>query len=200
MSDLEQMASLLARHNVIDEEIADLTNRPAIRGPVGEWIAHKIFRVKLENSRSKRCIDGCFTDGPLAGKTVNVKWYGKREGLLDINPACFPARFPARLDYYLVMTGPKAPAVDSRGQTRPWVITEVFLFDARVLVGQFRKQKRRLGVAAYVRKHEWEEARVYPEAAASARLTLTDAQREELKLFAETKRSGSSPPTPKRPR
>ena len=115
MSDLEQMASLLARHNVIDEEIADLTNRPAIRGPVGEWIAHKIFRVKLENSRSKRCIDGCFTDGPLAGKTVNVKWYGKREGCsTSIQPASQPASQPA-WDYYLVMTGPKAPAVDSRG-------------------------------------------------------------------------------------
>ena len=200
MSDLEQIASLLVRRNAIDEKIADLTDRPAIRGPVGEWIAHKIFRVTLEEDATKECIDGCFTDGKLTGKTVNVKWYGKREGLLDINPACFPEGLPACLDYYLVMTGPKAPPGTSRGQTRPWVITEVFLFDAPELVKQLRSRDVKLGVAAYVRKHEWEEARVYPEAAASARLTLTDAQREELKLFAETKRSGSSPPTPKRPR
>ena len=54
------------------------------------------------------------------------------------------------------------------------------------MVKQFREQKRRLGVASYVKQHEWEAARVYPEAAPRARLTLTDAQREGLKLFAET--------------
>ena len=62
----------------------------------------------------------------------------------------------------------------------------MFLFDARALVEKFREQKRRLGVASYVRKNEWEAASVYPAAAPRARLTLTDAQREALKLFAET--------------
>ena len=42
-------------------------------------------------------------------------------------------------------------------------------------------QKLRLGVGSYVRDNEWEAAKVYP--APSARLTLTDAQREALKLF-----------------
>ena len=72
------------------------------------------------------------------------------------------------------MTGQKAPAVAARGQTRPWVITGVFLFDAPALVEQFRKQKRRLGVAAGVRKNEWDAALVYPEAAGSG---TTDAKR-----------------------
>ena len=176
MSNLEQLAPLLARRNAIDEEIAALIDRPAIRGHVGEWIAQEIFGVTLEESAVQKGFDGRFADGPLVGKTVNVKWYGKREGLLDINPKGVP-------DYYLVMTGPKSAAMTSRGQTRPWVITEVFLFDAQALVEQFRVQKRRLGVAAGVREHEWEAARVYPEAAPRARLTLTDAQREALKLF-----------------
>ena len=79
------------------------------------------------------------------------------------------------------------------------MITEVFLFDAPALVEQFRVQKRRLGVAAYVRQHEWEAARVYPEAAPRTRLPLTDAKREALKLFAETKLSGSSHSHQKRP-
>ena len=180
MSNLEQLASLLARRNAIDEEIAALIgDRPALRGHVGEWIAQEIFRVTLEESAVQKDFDGRFADGPLAGTKVNVKWYGKRTGLLDINPDGVP-------NYYLVMTGSKAVAMTSRGQTLPWVITEVFLFDAPALVEQFRVQKRRLGVAAYVRQHEWEAARVYPEAAPRARLTLTDAQREELKLFAET--------------
>ena len=121
---------------------------------------------------------------PLAEKSVNVKWYGKREGVLDIKPACFPDGLPACLDYYLVMTGPKAPSGASRGQTRPWVITKVFLFDAPALVKQFRAQGRRLDTAAAVRESEWDAAEVYP--APSAQLTLTDAQREALKLFAET--------------
>ena len=177
--DLEQLASLLARRNAIDEEIAALINRPAIMGHAGEWIAQKIFGLTLEESAARKGFDGWFADGPLARKTVNVKWYGKREGLLDINPDGVP-------DYYLVMTGPKAAARTSRGQTRPWVITEVFLFDAPTLVEQLREQKRRLGVAAFVRQHEWEAARVYPAAAPSAPLTLTDAQREALKLFADT--------------
>ena len=189
LEQLEQLASLLARRNAIDEEIAALIVRPAIRGHVGEWIAQEIFAVKLEESAARKIIDGRFADGPLAGKTVNVKWYGKREGLLDINPDP-----DGVLDYYLVMTGPKAVAMTSRGQTRPWVITEVFLFDAPALVEQFRVQKRRLGVASSVRQHEWAAARVYPKAAATALLTLTDAQREALKLFAETKLSGSSHP------
>ena len=179
MSNLEQLALLLARRNAIDEEIAAL-DRPAIRGHVGEWIAQEIFEVTLEKSATRKGFDGRFTDGPLAGKTVNVKWYGKRAGLLDINPDGIP-------DYYLVMTGPKAVAMTSRGQTLPLVITEVFLFDAPALV----ERLPRLGVAAGVRQHEWEAARVYPVAAPRARLTLTDAQREALKLFAETKLSGS---------
>ena len=62
----------------------------------------------------------------------------------------------------------------------------MFLFDAHELVNRLRKRKPnvRLGIATGVPKHEWEAARVYPEAAPGARLTLTDAQREALKLFA----------------
>ena len=176
MSNLKQISSLLARRNAIDEKIAALIGRPAISGHVGEWIAQEIFKVKLAKSANRKGFDGRFTGGPLAGQTVNVKWYSKREGLLDINPASVP-------DNYLVLTGPKAEATTSKGQTRPLVITEVFLFDASALVEQFKVQKSRLGVAASVRQHEWKTARVYPKAAPGARLTLTDAQREALKLF-----------------
>ena len=179
MMQLEQLASLLASHNAIDKKIVDLIGRPALKGHVGEWIAQEIFGVKLQESANQKGFDGRFADGRLAGNTVNVKWYSRREGILDINPDGIP-------DHYLVMTGPKAAAMTSRGQTLPWVITELFLFDAPALVTRFRVQKRRLGVAAYVRQHEWEAARIYPEAAPGPLLTLTDAQREDLKLFAET--------------
>ena len=91
-------------------------------------------------SAVQKGFDGRFVNGPLAGKTVNVKWFGKRTGMLNINPDGVP-------DYYLVMTGPKAAAVNSRGQTLPWVITEVFLFDALALVERLRGVGRKLGAA-----------------------------------------------------
>ena len=194
MSKLEQLAPLLARRNAVDKEIATLIDRPAIRGHIGEWIAQEIFKVKLEKSAAMRDSDGRFTCGPLAGKTVNVKWYGKREGMLNMKPGGFP-------DYYLVMTGEKAPTRSSRGQTRPLVIEEVFLFDAQALVEVVRKKKRsrRIGVATGVPQPEWEKARVYPSAGIGALLALTAAKREALKLFAETTAKRELPPTPKRP-
>ena len=160
---LRRLASLLESRNDIDDEIAHLIGRPAIRGHVGKWIAQEIFGVRLEENAARVGFDGRFVDGPLAGKTVNVKWYGKREGLLDINPDSAP-------DYYLVMTGPKAVGMTSRGQTRPLVITEVFLFDGPALVERLRRLRVRLGVATGVRQHEWEEATVYP-------ASTTDANR-----------------------
>lgn len=65
--------------------------------------------------------------GTLQGKTVNIKWYLKREGLLDLTAA-------EVLDYYLVMTGPAGAAASSRGGSRPWRIENVYLFDARRLL------------------------------------------------------------------
>ena len=177
MSNLEQLASLLARRNAIDDEIAALVDRPATRGHVGEWIAREIFGVTLASNAVQKNFDGWFAGGPLVDKTVNVKWYGERAGYLDIKPDGVP-------DYYLVMTGPKAPATSSRGRTLPWVVTEVFVFDAPALVGRLRVIGRKLGIATYVRQHEWKRARVYPVAAPEPPLTLTDTQREALRLFA----------------
>ena len=183
VSNLERLACLLARRNATDKQITALIGRPAIRGNIGEWIAQEIFGVELEESGIQRGFDGRFADGPLAGKTVNVKWYGERAGVIDINPDAFP-------DYYLVMTGPKAVAQPAGHRFLPLVIAEVFLFDTPALVQRLRRRGVRLGIGASVRKGEWEEARVYPAAADGVRLTITDAQKEALKLFTETGRSG----------
>jgi len=61
---------------------------------------------------------------------VNLKLYGKREGLLDI-PQAVP-------DYLLVLTGPSSAAMTSLGGTRPLVIEEVFLFDGPGLVSRLQ--------------------------------------------------------------
>ena len=123
MRNLKQVASLLTRRNTIDEKIAALIDRPAISGHVGEWIAQEIFGMTLAKSANWKGSDGRFTCGPLTGQTVNVKWYGKRDGKLDINPAGIPGN-------YLVLTGPKAEGMTWREQhhTHRWLLTEVFLY------------------------------------------------------------------------
>lgn len=44
----------------------------------------------------------------LTGSTVNIKWYGKLDYMLDIHPEAVP-------DYFLVLTGPKSQPQSSRG-------------------------------------------------------------------------------------
>ena len=88
---------------------------------------------------------------------MNIKWYLKREGLLDTTES-------AVLDYYLVLTGPPSAAESSRGSTRPWCIQAVFLFDARQLrTDQIRRGVKR-GVASSVINQQWAAAEIYPSA------------------------------------
>lgn len=91
-------------------------------GHLGEYIASLVFSIDLEASASATAIDGRFTDGPPVGKSVNVKWYHKREGMLDLTTS-------ELLDYCLVLTGPASAAVSSRGRLRPWAISNVYIFE-----------------------------------------------------------------------
>jgi hypothetical protein len=141
-------------------------------GHLGEWIAAQVFDIELEASAVAAGIDGHFRSGPLRGRTVNVKWYLKREGLLDTSET-------AALDYYLVLTGPPSAAASSRGTDRPWRIEAVFLFDAR----QLRAQQIMRGVASSVIKQQWTAAEIYP-SPTNTDLTVTPHQTLQLKLFA----------------
>jgi hypothetical protein len=120
-------------------------------------------------------VDGHFASGNLAGKTVNIKWYGKWEGILDVSPENSP-------DYYLVMSGPKSVSLSSRGVTRPWLISNVFLFDSIKLLQDLKDVK--IGVATSVKKQLWEEAEIYP-TQRNGRLILSDEQKNLIKLFVE---------------
>lgn len=173
--ELERVAELVRTRNSIDAEIGQITGRPVVTGHLGEWIASKIFDIRLESSAVSKAIDGTFTTGPLAGKTVNVKWYGKHESLLDMSD-------DPRLDYYLVMTGPKSPAISSRGGTRPLLITQVFLFDAAALLAALRERGVKIGVASSIRSMHWEAAEIFPRQNSGV-LALTDEQRDALGLF-----------------
>lgn len=173
---IEEIASLLRERNVVDERIAGLINRPMTSGHLGEWVASQVFGVELETSASAAAIDGRFTSGTLSGRTVNVKWYLKREGLLDMTES------PA-LDHYLVLAGPSAAPLSSRGGLRPWCIESVHLFDARRLVEEQRARGVKIGTASSVRAASWNAAEIYPRPGNPA-LTVTPGQAALLRLFA----------------
>lgn len=108
-----------------------------------EFLAARIFGLGVNRLAAAEGDIGYFKTGPLRGKTVNVEWYPKREGLLDINP-------PRLADYYIVLTWPKAASVSSKGGSRPWLIQSVFLFDMHKLVDELRSYEVLIGKATSV--------------------------------------------------
>ncbi|MFG1925919.1 hypothetical protein [Cryptosporangium sp. NPDC048952] len=173
---LTHIARLLHERNLIDAQIAEVTDRPMTAGHLGEWIASQLFPIELEKNAANRGYDGRFTEGPLRGKRVNVKWYLKQEGLLDLIA-------PELLDYYLVFTGPISAAFGSRGTTRPWCITNIFLFDAEQVTAQQMARGVGTGTAASLLQGQWAAAEVYP-GRRSELLPITDEQSMALRQFA----------------
>lgn len=172
---LPRLADLLRKRNALDAEIASLVGRPAEKGHVGEFIASEIFGIELFSSATHKGSDGVFREGRLAGKSVNIKWYPKKEGFVDINERALP-------DYFLVLTGPKASPAPSRHGTRPWLIESVFLFESRPLVQAIRRSGAKIGVATSVRSEQWLDAEIYPQNRNKS-VELTDGQRMMLGKF-----------------
>jgi hypothetical protein len=170
------IAGLLRKRNAIDASIAAIIGRPMTSGHLGEWIAAHVFDIGLESSAAHRASDGSFRSGALQGRTVNIKWYLKQEGILDISDSVMP-------DFYLVMTGPHAAAVSSRSSTRPWHIDAVYLFNAAELLSQQQARHVKAGVASSVVAAQWKAAEIYP-AARNPLLRLTPVQLSTLRLFA----------------
>ncbi|MEM2785584.1 MAG: hypothetical protein QXW37_08610 [Candidatus Nitrosotenuis sp.] len=179
MKPLADLTSLIKDRNKIDDEISAIIGYPAEKGHVGEFIAAKIFNITQNKSATHKAHDGAFSDGTLKNKTVNVKFYSKREGLLDLQP-----RFPP--DYYLVLTGPKSTPTSSRGKTRPWTINSVFLFDAKILHETLKNRGLKLGIATSVKENLWNSSEIYPTNTNNI-LILNEYQKECLKLFNLTK-------------
>lgn len=171
---LERLAELLKERNRVSSEIASLIGRPALNSHLGEYIASKIFDIELYESATHKGADGRFRSGPLRGKTVNVKLYGKKEGLLDISHA------PA--DYYLVLTGPDSPPVSSRGGDRPLVIDQAFIFNMGNLLTELRVRGVKIGIATSITKSSWEAAMIYPRPR-SKECILSPEQAKLLELF-----------------
>lgn len=171
---LARLAGLVAQRNALEQQITEITGRPAALGHLGEYVAARIFDIDLAKSASHKSLDGWFRTGPLAGRSVNIKWYALQEGMLDITPDALP-------DTYLVLSGPASTAVTSRGVTRPWLIESVYLFEAGPLVAALRELGVKLGIATSVRRPFWELAQVYPEQT-NALLRLSEDQCRWLAL------------------
>jgi hypothetical protein len=175
---LSELAHLIRARNELEQAITAIVHRPASIGHLGEFIAAAVFDIVLEQSAVAKAIDGFFRTGPLAGKSVNVKWYAAFEGELDITPSSLP-------DTYLVLAGPRPAAMTSRGRTRPWLIERAFLFDAVALTIALHARGVRIGDATSVAHALWHDGELYPRANNPA-LAVSPAQRELLGLFGRT--------------
>lgn len=171
------LAGLIRTRNQVEDEIARIIQRPASIRRLGEFIAAAIFAIELARSASNKGHGVWFRSGPLAGKTVNVKWYARREGLLDIDAAALP-------DVYLVLAGPRPSAAYRQARTRSWIIQSVHVFDAPALVQELTVKGVRVGIAASVTAKWWNEAEVYPRSIRYD-VVLTAEQRVALAFFAD---------------
>lgn len=174
LNKLAELSQLISARNEVDDFIAAIINRPALVGHIGEYIASQIFDIKLCDSATTQAIDGVFNSGELNGKSVNIKYYGKQENLLDITPKVLP-------DFYLVLTGAKGQPTSSKGKTRPFAINSVFLFDAKELIEVLISRKVKIGVATSVISSLWNNAQIYPNQ--GELLQLTEQMRQQLANF-----------------
>lgn len=172
MNDLAWLASLLKSRNTIDGKIAGIIGRPAQAGNIGEYIASIIFRIEVDEAGRREGYDGRFSAGPLAGRTVDVQWHPRQDGLLNIRPEAIP-------DYYLVLTGPEAAP---NGPANPWVIESVYLFDGHELINALRERGVQIGSGTSVTGPLWQRAEIYP-VPRNTRLQLTEEERKLLVLF-----------------
>ena len=175
MDELKTLGDLIKTKNDIETQISQIIDRPGLQGHIGEFIADKIFDLKLHEDATKRGNDGVFRSGPLAGKNVNVKLYGKRDNVLDIN-----LTDPA--EYYLVLTGPKSSGASSRGSTRPLVINSVFLFESGQLISELKKRNVKIGNQVSITQEQWNNAEIFPNQRNNL-LIVTEKQKELLGYF-----------------
>ena len=174
---LLKLSELIKERNAIDAKIAEITGRPAHTGHIGEFVASKIFGIRLHDSASHRGSDGYFAEDWLIGQSVNIKYYSNDYGSLDININSPP-------DFYLVLTGPKITPSSSAGRTTPWVISSVFLFKHSELVQRLKSRGVKVGNDSSVRRDDWDKAEIYPRQS-NARLRLSHSQIDLISKFGD---------------
>lgn len=175
MPDLPRLAELLRARNTVESNIANLLQCEVDLNIVGEQIAASIFGIRFVPATAPGQSAGVFTCPTLAGKTVEVRWYLRREGILNIHTDPAP-------DYTLVLAGPKFDPSEARALVDPWIITSAYLFHMPELFNMLRTRGVRIGPRISVNSHLWEQAEIFPSSPNSA-LVLTNEQLRLLQLF-----------------
>ncbi len=187
MKEIKELSKLIEQRNQIDSRINEIIKRPALTGHIGEFIASKIFDIELETSANAKSYDGKFREGHLKGKTVNIKFYPKKENILDLKD-----RNSQPPEYYLILTGPNSKDLNSIGKTRPLVIKYVYLFESNDLLNKLENRKVKIGVATSVIKDLWDLAEIFPEQKVMS-IQMSDERKRLLKLYGN-KIDKKSPP------
>ena len=172
---LQALAELIKKRNPIDAAISEIIGYPAHSRHIAEFVAAEIFDIRLHPSTNHKGSDGYFTSGNLEGKSVNIKFKSKDDGLLDIGRQSPP-------DFYLVFTGKRAPAESSRGTTQPWEIASVFLFNYAELVSDLKNRGVKIGNATSICRRYWNDAKIYP-SPTNPNIPLSPSQTRALQLF-----------------
>ncbi|HEY0755936.1 MAG TPA: hypothetical protein VGD98_18405 [Ktedonobacteraceae bacterium] len=175
MANLSRLADLLRARNTVESNIANLLGNGVNLGTVGEHIAATIFGITLIPSTRSSEFVGIFASQPLRGKTVDVQWYPRREGFLNVHIAPAP-------DYYLVLAGPKQESSTARALINPWLINTVHLFESQELLSALQERGVQIGSHTSVITQIWERCEIFP-ASRNSTLVLTEEQRALLKLF-----------------
>jgi hypothetical protein len=174
MEELVELARLLNERNTVDSKIARIVGRSARVGDVGEYIAARIFEIKLYNSGSHKGSDGVFTGGPFKGKTVNVKFDTDSGNGLDLEP-------PGSTEFYLVLSG-GGKVMGTKGINRPLTIDFVHIFDEPTLMGKLMARHVKIGINTSVKNEDWDGAEIYPDNRSQI-YNLNEDQRRMLRLF-----------------
>jgi hypothetical protein len=176
MTNLARLAELLRARNTVESNIANLLSSSVSLSTVGEQIAAQIFRITLIPSAHHNEFAGIFASQPLAGQTVDVQWYPRREGFLNIHSEPAP-------DYLLVLAGPRPESSTTRALVNPWLITSVHLFHVQELLVALRERGVQIGSHTSVINQLWERTEIFP-VPRNQLLTLTEEQHRLLQLFA----------------
>ena len=175
MSNLPRLAELVRARNTVESNIANLLECDVDLGAVGEKIAASIFGISFIPAATPGQSTGIFTSPTFANKTVDVRWYPRRENMLTIHTDPAP-------DYTLVLAGPRLDANETRTFVNPWIITSVYLFPMPELLNALRMRGVRVGPRVSVNNQLWEQAEIFP-ASHNRALVLSDEQRQLLQLF-----------------
>jgi len=170
--ELIRLSDLMKQRNQIEKEAAKIINRPFLLGHLGEHIASKLFGIRLNDSASYKGHDGFFSEGRLKGRSVNIKFYGRKSRLLDMQKVDHP-------DYYLVLMGSS-----EKKEYTCWDIETVYLFETNSLLSNL--EGRKIGPATSVRKVLWEDSMIYPSNNNDA-LIIDEQMLSILKLFEPAK-------------